>query len=239
MRIEVMDIPFDNVTMEEALDGAERLLERPGVAYGVTPNAEIIYETMYDDALRQIICQADLILPDGAGAVLGAKILGTPLKQKVAGIDFAYGLMNRLKDTDKTIYFLGGKPGVAERAAENMMKKYPGLTICGTGDGYFQDEAQVVQAINEKKPDVLFVCMGAPKQEFFMGKHLHELDVGLMLGLGGSLDCFAGTAKRAPEWMIRMNLEWFYRLCKEPWRLRRMMRLPKFLWAVVLRRMKG
>lgn len=239
MRIEVMDIPFDNVTMEEALDAAEKLLEKPGAAYGVTPNSEIVYEAMFDSSLRQILCQADLVLPDGAGVVLGAKILGTPLKQKVAGIEFGYNLMNRLKDTDKTFYFLGGKPGVAELAARKMQEKYPGLSICGTGDGYFQDETQVIAAINEKKPDVLLVCLGAPKQELFMANHREDLQVGLMMGLGGSLDGFAGTAKRAPRWMIRMNLEWFYRLLKEPRRLGRMMRLPKFLWRVVLRRMKG
>lgn len=239
MRIEVMDIPFDSVTMEEALDAAERIIARPGAAYGVTPNAEIVYETMFDDNLRQIVCQADLVLPDGAGVVLGAKILGTPLKQKVAGIDFAHNLMDRLKNTDKTFFFLGSKPGVAEKAAQKMEEKYPGLKICGTADGYFQDEAPVIDAINEKKPDVLFVCLGAPKQEMFMAKHKSDLQVGLMMGLGGSLDGFAGNVKRAPRWMIRLNLEWFYRLVKEPRRLGRMMRLPKFLWRVVLRRMKG
>lgn len=239
MRIEVMDIPFDNVTMEDALEAAERLIERKTAAYGVTPNAEIVYEAMGDDTLRQILCQADLVLPDGAGVVLGAKILGTPLKQKVAGIDFAHGLMDRYKDTDKTFYFLGSKPGVAEAAAEKMKEKYPGLKICGTADGYFKDEAPVVAAINEKKPDVLFVCLGAPKQEKFMFTHKDELQVGLMMGLGGSLDGFAGNVKRAPQWMIRLNLEWFYRLLKEPKRFGRMLRLPKFLWRVVLRRMKG
>lgn len=239
MRIEVMDIPFDNVTMDEALDAGIRLMEQPGAAYGVTPNAEIVYDTLSNETLRQIVCQADLVLPDGAGVVLGAKILGTPLKQKVAGIEFAQNLMDRLKDTDKTFYFLGSKPGIAEQAAEKMQEKYPGLHICGTADGYFKDEAQVVANINEKKPDVLFVCLGAPKQEIFMASHKDELQVGLMMGLGGSLDGFAGTVKRAPRWMIRMNLEWLYRLIKEPRRLGRMMRLPKFLWRVVLRRMKG
>lgn len=239
MRIEVMDIPFDNVTMEEALDAAQRLIDAPGTAYVVTPNSEIVYETMFQPDLREIVCQADLVLPDGAGVVLGAKILGTPLKQKVAGIDFGHGLMNRLKDTDKTFYFLGSKPGVAELAAQKMQEKYPGLKICGTADGYFQDEDAVVAAVNEKKPDVLFVCLGAPKQERFMAKHKDALQAQLMVGLGGSLDGFAGIAKRAPKWMIRLNLEWFYRLIREPKRLGRMMRLPKFLWRVLLRRMKG
>jgi N-acetylglucosaminyldiphosphoundecaprenol N-acetyl-beta-D-mannosaminyltransferase len=239
MRIEVMGIPFDNVDMEEAVQGALTLIERPGAAYGVTPNSEIVYEAMQDEELREILCQADLILPDGAGVVLGAKILGTPLKQKVAGIDFIDQLMSRLEHTDKTFYFLGSKPGVAEAAVEKLHEKYPELKVCGTQDGYFKEEGPVIAAINEKKPDVLLVCLGAPKQEKFMWNHREELQVGLMLGLGGSLDSFAGNVKRAPKWMIRCNLEWFYRLIKEPWRLGRMMRLPKFLWLVILRRLKG
>lgn len=239
MRVEVMDIPFDNVTMEEALDAAERLLGQPGTAYCVTPNAEIVYETLFDDGLRQILCQADLILPDGAGVVLGARILGTPLKEKVAGIDFGRNLMKRLEHTEKTFYFLGGKPGVAEAAAEKLRAQMPELKLCGMADGYFQEEAPVIAAINEKKPDVLLVCLGAPKQEEFMFRHREDLQVGLMLGLGGSLDGFAGNVKRAPKWMIRCNLEWLYRLIQEPRRIGRMMRLPKFLFQVLRRRMKG
>ena len=126
---------------------------------------------------------------------------------------------------------LGGRPGIAELAAENLQKKHPGLMVCGTADGYFKEEQAVVEKINAAKPEVLFVCLGAPKQEKFMKAHQKELEVKFMIGLGGSLDGFAGTVKRAPRWMIRLNLEWLYRLIKEPWRLGRMMRLPKFVLA--------
>lgn len=239
MRIEVMGIPFDSVTMEEALEAADRLLEKKKTAYCVTPNAEIVYEAMKDESLRSLVCQADLVLPDGAGVVLGAKLLGTPVKEKVAGIEFGENLMKRYAGTDKTFYFLGGKPGVAEQAARKLQEKYPGLNICGTADGYFQDEAAVVAAINEKAPDVLLVCLGFPKQERFMYDHRYELKVGMMAGLGGSLDGYAGIAVRAPRWMIDLNLEWLYRLIKEPRRIGRMMRLPKFMLKVLARRLKG
>ena len=239
MRIDVMGVPFDNVTMEEALDRAMALIRQPGASYCVTPNAEIVYESLFHEDLRQMLSQADLVLPDGAGVGLGAKILGTPMKQKVAGIDFATNLMERLAGTDKTFYFLGSKPGVAEDAARKLQERFPGLTVCGTHDGYFQEDGPVIAEINAKKPDVLFVCLGAPKQEIFMSSHREELQVRFMAGLGGSLDGFAGQVKRAPRWMIRCNLEWLYRLIKEPWRLGRMMRLPKFLWRVTCRRMKG
>lgn len=239
MRTEIMGVGFDNVTMAEALEAAVRLMEQPGAAYVVTPNAEIVYEAMHDDALRQLLSGAQLVLPDGAGVVLASKLLRTPLKEKVAGVDFADRLMGLLAQRGGSAYLLGSKPGVAELAAQKLLEKHPGLTIAGTADGYFRDEAAVVAKINEAKPDFLFVCLGAPKQEQFMVRHREELQVGLMAGLGGSLDSFAGTVKRAPRWMIRLNLEWLYRLIKEPRRFKRMLRLPKFLWAVCRKRMGG
>lgn len=239
MKLEVMGVQFDNVTMDEALERAKALMAAPGAARVVTPNAEIVYEAMRDPALCRLLNGADLVLPDGAGVVLASKILKTPLKQKVAGVDFAGRMLEILAQTGGRVYLLGGKPGIAELAAENICKQYPGLTVCGTADGYFQDEAPVVEAINRAQPDFLFVCLGAPKQELFMERHSGELQVGLMAGLGGSLDAFAGTVKRAPQWMINCSLEWLYRLIKEPRRFGRMLRLPKFLWAVIRRRISG
>ncbi len=236
MKMDVMGIQFNNVTMEEAMALARELLAAEGASCVVTPNAEIAYEAMKDPELCGLLNGADLVLPDGAGVVLASKILKKPLKQKVAGVDFADRLLGELAATGRSVYLLGSKPGVAELAAEKMVEKHPGLKIAGLRDGYFKDEAPVIEAINAVKPDVLFVCLGAPKQERFMEAHRNELQVRLMAGLGGSLDSFAGTVKRAPRWMIDCSLEWLYRLIKEPKRFRRMLRLPKFLWAVVCRR---
>lgn len=239
MKQDVLGLQFDNVTMDEAVARAEELLEAPGASIVVTPNAEIGYEALHDAQFRALLNGADLVLPDGAGVVLAAKLRKTPLKQKVAGVDFADRLLTVLAETGKTLYLLGGKPGIAELAAEKMAERHPGLQICGTADGYFKDEGPVIGKINAAKPDVLFVCVGAPKQEIFMHAHRDELDVRLMAGLGGSLDAFAGTVKRAPKWMIRCNLEWLYRLIKEPKRFGRMLRLPKYLWAALTVRSKG
>ena len=239
MKTDVMGILFDNVTMDEAMETAEKLLASEGASRVVTPNAEIAYEAMKDPNLCSLLNEADLMLPDGAGVVLASKILKNPLKQKVAGVDFADRLLDVLAATGRSVYLLGSKPGVAELAAEKMVQKHPGLTIAGLQDGYFKDEAPVIEAINAVKPDVLFVCLGAPKQEKFMQTHREHLQVRLMAGLGGSLDSFAGTVKRAPKWMIDWSLEWLYRLIKEPWRFKRMLRLPKFLWAVVCKRISG
>ena len=239
MKTGVMGIAFDNVTMEEALARACELLTLARAAYVVTPNAEIAYEALPDAQLRQLLNGADMVLPDGAGVVLASKILKKPLRQKVAGVDFAAGLLQELSKTGGRLYLLGSKPGVAEQAAQKMLEQAPGLVVCGMADGYFQDEAAVVQKINAAAPDVLFVCLGAPKQELFMRAHQKELNVRLMVGLGGTLDAFAGTVKRAPKWMIRLNLEWLYRLIKEPKRFRRMLRLPKYILAVVAERIRG
>ena len=239
MKTDIMGLQFDNITMEEALDAAKVLLQGEHAARVVTPNAEIAYEALHDENMRTLLNSAELMLPDGAGVVLASKILKTPLQQKVAGVDFADGLLGMLAQNGKSVYLLGSKPGVGELAAQKMMQKHPKLRIAGIADGYFQDEAPVIDKINASGADVLFVCLGAPKQEQFMARHQKALHVKLMAGLGGSLDSFAGTVKRAPKWMIRLNLEWLYRLIKEPKRFKRMLRLPKYLWAVVCKRIRG
>lgn len=239
MKIDVMGVAYDNVTMEEAIAQARTLLQQSGTHYCVTPNAEMAYEAMHDERFRALLNGAALTLPDGAGVVLGAKLLKTPLKQKVAGVEFAENLLGLLEETGGSLYLLGGKPGIGELAAKNMLEKHPKLRIVGIQDGYFQEEAAVVQQIHDANADVLFVCLGSPKQEWFMKNHLQELNVRLMIGLGGTLDSFAGTVKRAPRWMIRLQLEWLYRLIKEPKRFKRMLRLPKFIWAAFRERRKG
>ena len=229
MKIDVMGVGFDNLTKKEFTERARQMLNTREKGYVVTPNAEIVYEAVHDSSFRDLLNGAALVLPDGAGVVMGAKILGTPLKEKVAGIEFGEEICKLLAENGGKLYLLGSKPGIADQAGEKLKTKYPGLTICGTADGYFKDEASVVAKINEAEADVVFVCLGAPKQEKFIRNHFEELNATLYLGLGGSLDGYAGVAQRAPKWMIDLSLEWLYRLLKEPKRLGRMMRLPKFV----------
>lgn len=239
MKTEVLGVQYDNVTMEEALDIARGLLAGEETAYCVTPNAEMAYDALKDPAFCALLNGAGLVLPDGAGVVLAAKLLKTPLKQKVAGVEFAQQLLGLLEETGGRLYLLGSKPGVAERAAEKMLEKHPGLCICGMADGYFREEETVVEKINAAGADAVFVCLGAPKQEQFMQRHCGALNARLLIGLGGTLDSMAGTVKRAPRWMIRLQLEWLYRLIRQPSRFRRMLRLPKYVWAALKKRMKG
>ena len=239
MRTEVLGVKFDNLNMDEAAAKALELMEQRRSAYVVTPNPEIVWMCRDNAALKESVEAADLVVPDGIGVIYGAKILGTPLKSRVPGIDLGTRLFERLPETGKTLYLLGAKPGIAEKAAENIAAQFPGIKICGTADGYFKDDAPVIEKINEAAPDLLLVCLGAPKQEIWMHSNAQKLNVGLMMGLGGVLDVFAGTVQRAPESWQKLGLEWLYRLLKQPSRIKRMIKLPMFLFAAVGARIRG
>lgn len=235
----ILGVEFDNLTLATAVDAAMEQIRAHKKGYVVTPNSEIVYVAQTDTVFRDILNRASLVLPDGIGIIYAAKILGQKLSGKVAGCDFAEALVYQLSQEGRSLFLLGAKPGVAELAAKNLQKKYPGLVIAGTCDGYFKNEADAVKAVNDARPDVLFVCLGAPKQERFMAGHMDELNVTLSCGLGGSVDVFAGTVQRAPEIFIKLGLEWFYRLLKEPKRIGRMMSLPKFMLLVIRTKLFG
>lgn len=239
IRTKIMSVAFDNVTLTEAVDYALQCVQNQKKCVVVTPNAEIAQMCKNDNKLCKIVEKAGLVLPDGIGVVLASKILKTPLKQKVAGVEFGDVLLNKMQNTGKSIYFFGGKPGVAEAAAQKMQVKYTGLKIAGFRDGYFKSDEEAISEINAAKPDVLYVCLGAPKQEFFMDKYCSELNCTVMAGLGGSLDVMAGVTKRAPKIFISLGLEWLYRLLCQPSRIGRMMKLPLYLLNAVAARLKG
>lgn len=229
MRIDVLGVGFDNVTKEEAVERGMSLLHSEGSHYVVTPNPEIVEVCRESEKANRAVNGADLVLPDGIGVIKGAAILGTPLKERTPGIEFAAGIMERMAKEGLSLYLLGAKPGIAEQAAEKLTARYPGLKIAGTHDGYFKEDAPVIEDIRRSGANCVFVCLGAPKQELWMAKNASATGARLLCGLGGCLDVFAGTVERAPKFWCDHGLEWFYRLCKEPWRFRRMMKLPLFL----------
>lgn len=229
MRIDVLGVGFDDLTMQEAVERGMALLRSDGAHYVVTPNPEIVEVCRENPEAMRAVNGADLVLPDGIGVIKGAAMLGTPLKEKTPGIEFAAHLMERMAGEGLSLYLLGAKPGVAELAAERLAAQYPGLKLAGTHDGYFKEDGPVVEAIRESGADCVFVCLGAPKQELWMAKNGPATGARLLCGLGGSLDVFAGTVERAPKFWSDHGLEWFYRLCKEPRRIGRMMKLPLFL----------
>lgn len=233
MRIDVLGVGFDNLTMDEAVEAALNLMNDQRGSYVVTPNPEIVEVCRVNPAAMSAVKKASLVLPDGIGVIKGAAMLGTPLKEKVPGIEFASHLMEKMAGKGQSLFLLGAKPGVACKAAERLKVAYPGLQIAGVHDGYFQDDAAVTDEIFKSGADVVFVCLGAPKQELWMHKNAAATGAKLLCGLGGSLDIFAGVVERAPKFWSDHGLEWFYRLCKEPRRIGRMMKLPLFLVHVM------
>ena len=239
MRVEILGVAFDNITMDEAVERAVALMAQPGPHLVVTPNAEIVQLAEKDEEFSRIIAGADLVIPDGVGVIYASRILGRPLKGRVPGVDFAAALMDRMAAEGKKLFLLGAKPGVAEEAAQRLAEAHPGLTVCGTHDGYFTEDEPVTAAIRQSGAEVVFVCLGAPKQEKWIAKNGGATGAKLLIGLGGSLDVFAGRVERAPEAWQKAGMEWLYRALKEPARLKRVAKLPLFLFSAVGARIKG
>ena len=239
MRVDVLGVAFDNVTLDEAVEQAMALLAEDGPHLAATPNPEIVQCAGKDPEYAQILADADLVIPDGIGIIHAAKILGRPLKGRVPGIDFAAALCDELAKSGRKLFLLGAKPGVAELAAGNLKKEHPGLTVCGVHDGYFKEDGPVAGEIRAAGADVVFVCLGFPRQEYWMAQHGPATGAGLLVGLGGSLDVFAGQVKRAPEVFQKLGLEWFYRLITQPSRIGRMAKLPLFLVSALGEKRKG
>lgn len=242
-RITVRGVGFDNVMLDEAAAAVREMTLAPsGCGAVFTPNAEIVQLCIDDAEYRAVINSGALVIPDGIGVIKAARILGTPLKCKVPGIELGERAIKNAAEDKVPVYFLGGKPAsgdtpaVAEIAAAKLSEKYPGLTVAGTHHGYFKktgaENDAIVDEINKSGAKLLIVCLGFPTQERWCADNAASLpNVRVMMALGGSIDGYAGIAKRAPEIFIKLGLEWFYRLCREPKRIGRMMSLPKFYFG--------
>lgn len=236
-QVKILGVPIDMISQEEAFQRLISFLEESSIRKIYTPNPEIVMLAQTDEGLLKVIEGADLVLPDGIGLLIASKLKGLGLKERVTGIDTMDKLLKYCGEKGKSIYLFGGKPGTAEIACKNMEERYRGIKIAGLHHGYFKeiDEKDIIADINTAAPDILFVCLGAPKQEKWIDQYQNQLNCKIAMGVGGSVDIYAGTAKRAPVIFQKVGLEWFYRLMKEPWRIKRMMALPKFLIQVVLK----
>lgn len=200
---------------------AEELAKSSRSVHVVSGNPEVLYTGLRNERLKQEFLREDtLIIPDGAGVVLALKWRGKNV-QKVAGIELADELLLTAEKTGKSVFLLGATEKVNQLATKRVEKHYPNLSVKGSIDGFYFNEKQVVETIKEAKPDILFVAMGCPRQEEFILKYREELKVPVMMGVGGTFDVWAGNIKRAPEWMIKLSLEWLYRLWCQPQRIGR------------------
>ena len=234
-KLNVLGIGVDTFDMAGAVKFLKDALSKDSMTKVYTPNSEILLHAYKNEDYKDVLNRAELVTADGIGVVYASKILGYPLPERVSGFDLANELLSEAAPLNKSVYLFGSKPGVAEKAAEKIISLYPGIKIAGVADGYFdaEKEAKIVADINENSPDILFVCLGFPKQEFWIDAH-SDLSAKIAMGLGGSLDVFAGTVKRAPKFYQKLGIEWLYRLIKQPSRFIRMLALPKFGFTVLL-----
>jgi N-acetylglucosaminyldiphosphoundecaprenol N-acetyl-beta-D-mannosaminyltransferase len=233
-KINILGVKFDNITMSEAVNKISKFMDGNVTKCIYTPNPEIVMLAQKDAQFMDIMTEADMIVPDGIGIIKAAKMLKTPLKEKVGGCDLSYNLLEYMSKHSRSVFLFGAAPGTADKAAENMKKKFPGLIVAGTHNGYFkkEDEAAIIEQINNSKPDLLLVALGAPKQEKWIFEHKNTIQAKVCIGVGGTLDIMAGNLRRAPKWMLKLNLEWLYRFVKQPTRFKRFLELPKFVIKV-------
>jgi N-acetylglucosaminyldiphosphoundecaprenol N-acetyl-beta-D-mannosaminyltransferase len=235
---DVLGVFVDQVKLSEALSIIKEFLAKDQLHTVFTPNAEIVMAAHRNQALKEILNSSDLLIADGAGVVIASRILGSPVPERVAGFDLISAIFQSDLFIQTSFFLLGAKPSVLEKACETLQKNF-GLNIVGSQDGYFnaEDSNAVIEKINASHPDILLVALGAPKQEKWIFQHKESLRVKVCIGVGGSFDVFAGEVKRAPLFFQKTNLEWLYRLAKEPWRYKRMLDLPKFMGTVLYRKM--
>lgn len=233
-KITVLNVPFDNLTQKELLIQLNQRIQTQKKTFIVTANPEIVMYANQHTSYMETIRKADYITADGIGIVKGAGMLGTPIVERVAGYDL---MLNLLKDANKlnqSVYLVGAKEEVILKTVKKIQTEFPNIELKGYHNGYFEltDKAVLNQAV-KAQADIIFVGLGFPKQEKWIQHYLQTASKGLAMGVGGSFDAYTGTVKRAPDIFIKMNIEWLYRLIKQPTRFKRMLMIPKFLLAIL------
>lgn len=239
--IQILGVEIDNVTTEQALQLIAGFVEQGTPHQVVTVNPEFVMTAQRLPAFRDVINGADLRIPDGVGLLWAARRLGTPLQERVAGSDMIPLIAQQAARLGHRMFLLGAAPGVAEKAAARLVHLAPGVMIVGTyaGSPAVEEEDEIVELIRTLAPDILLVAYGAPRQELWIARNLDRLGVPVAMGVGGAFDFLAGVTRRAPLWVQRLGFEWLHRLIHQPWRWRRQLDIPRFMWHVVREKTKG
>ncbi len=232
--IDILGVRVHAVTYAETLALIDGWIAAGNTHQIATVNPEFVMAAQADRQFRQVLNAADLCVPDGVGLLWAARRLGQALPERVTGSDLVPMLAKVAAQRGWRLFLLGAGPGVAQQAAAILTTANPGLVIAGTYEGSPRDaEApEIIARVRAARPDVLFVAYGAPAQDLWIAHHRAALGVPVMMGVGGAFDHIAGVRRRAPQWVQRLRLEWLFRLITQPWRWRRQMALPKFVWAV-------
>jgi len=240
-RIELLGVPVDCVTMDQALDWADSMMKGHHPCTILAVNPEKVMRAQQDGGLLGRLRSADLLIPDGIGVVLAARLLGLGHAERVPGSELMPKLCERAVSKGYTVFLFGASAEVNQQAVAVLREQYPGIRIVGSQHGYVKDEDMpgVITCINECKPDLLFVALGSPHQELWMARYLPQLTVKVCQGVGGTFDVIAGRVRRAPKFFRSLHLEWFYRLASNPRRIRRQTALPLFAFHVLRKRLIG
>lgn len=221
---------------KNSLNDALKYIEKFKKVHIVSGNPEVLFQGLEDkELLENFLCEESFIIPDGVGIQLAAKYLKTPVKEKIAGIEFMKAIISECEKKNRGIYLIGTTEENIKNCVANLMVKYPKVNIVGYRNGFFDlDKTEdLINEINENKPYAVFVAMGCPRQEQFIIRNFHKIDSKIFMGVGGSFDIIADKIKRAPNWMINLGLEWLYRVIKEPFRIKRLGSIPRFLMKVI------
>jgi N-acetylglucosaminyldiphosphoundecaprenol N-acetyl-beta-D-mannosaminyltransferase len=214
----------------------EKIINTDSKLHIISGNPEVLHSGLDNNVLfNNFISKNSIIIPDGAGVVLASKILKNPVNQKIAGIELMDKLIRYCETNSKSIYLLGAEEETLHTCKDNLIKKFPNLNIAGFHNGYFDIDncKKIIDDINSCSPYIIFVAMGCPRQETFITRYMESLNCKLFMGVGGSFDVIAKKVNRAPNWMIKLNLEWLYRVAKEPYRIKRLSSIPKFLYKAI------
>lgn len=235
--IEILGYPIYSGYKKEILNGIEQIVSSEGCVHIVSGNPEVLYQGLFEKSLYEnFTSKKSIIIPDGVGVIFSAKVKGLKVKEKIAGIEVMQDIISYCNKKDKSIYLLGSKESVVKRCKTNIESTYKNIKVVGYKDGYFDlDNCDyIIEDINKCNPDVLFVAMGCPRQERFIIRYMDKLPCKVFMGVGGSFDILAGELKRAPKWMITFGIEWLYRILKEPFRIKRMKSIPKFMIRAII-----
>ncbi len=233
-QVNILGIDFMNISFNEMADELEHRIAAGEKTFVVTANPEIVMFARGNRDYTKALKAADFITPDGSGIVLASRLRGTPIKERVTGFDLTIELLKRADKKNWKVYLLGGKPDANVEAASRVMEEYPGISLVGKHHGFFDwEDSSIVESIQALEPDIVLVALGFPKQEEWISTHLNRFTKGIFIGVGGTVDILAGKAKRAPLIWRKLNLEWLYRLLKQPSRWKRMLALPMFILSVL------